>query len=108
MSAPTIDRTLVLHVAKLASLSLSDEEADRLAADLARIVEYVAQLEQVDVSGVAPMVSCAPDPRATAHVRLDRAPWRDDEPREGLSREDALSQAPRVEDEGFAVPAFVE
>ena len=98
MAGPTIDDALVRHVAKLASLSLSDDEARELGADLARIVGYVAQLAEVDVTGVEP----------TAHVLVDRSPWRDDVPRACLTREEALAQAPRVESDGFAVPAFVD
>ena len=98
MAGPAIDRTLVLHVAKLASLSLSDAEADKLTGDLAKIVAYVAQLDSLDTSQVAP----------TAHVQLDRTPRRPDELQPCLSHEEALAQAPRVEEGGFAVPAFVE
>jgi aspartyl-tRNA(Asn)/glutamyl-tRNA(Gln) amidotransferase subunit C len=93
-----VNRALVLHVAKLASLSLSDDEADRLTADLARITGYVEQLESLDTTGVPP----------TAHVRIDRMPLRDDVVKPGLSHEEALSEAPRAEEGGFAVPAFVE
>ena len=98
MAGPAIDRALVLHVAKLASLSLSDVEADKLAGELAKIVGYVAQLDALDTRDVPP----------TAHVQIDRTPWRQDEPRPGLSHEDALAQAPRIGGDGFAVPAFVE
>ena len=98
MAAPKVDRALVLRVAKLACLSLSDIEADHLAGDLARIVGYVEQLDLLDTRDVAP----------TAHVQLERAPWREDEPTPGLSHDDALAQAPRTERDGFAVPAFVE
>jgi aspartyl-tRNA(Asn)/glutamyl-tRNA(Gln) amidotransferase subunit C len=98
MSALRIDRTLVVHVAKLASLSLSDAEADRLTGELASIVGYVEQLDELDTRDIPPMT----------HVQLDRAPWRPDEQRPGLSHEDALAQAPSVERGGFAVPTFVE
>jgi len=98
MTAPKVDRALVLHVAKLSSLSVSNADADRFAADLARIVEYVALLDQLDTREVPP----------TAHVRLARTPWREDRPTPGLSHEDALAQAPRAEQGGFAVPTFVE
>jgi len=98
MTRPRIDRELVLHVAKLASLSLSEREVDRFAAELGRIVAYVEHLDALDTRDVP----------ATAHVQLDQAAWREDEVRPGLSREEALSQAPRVEADGFAVPAFVE
>jgi aspartyl-tRNA(Asn)/glutamyl-tRNA(Gln) amidotransferase subunit C len=98
MPAPKVDRPLVLHMAKLASLSLSDAEADRFAAELAHIVGYIGQLDELDTRDVPP----------TAHVHLDRTPWRDDEPRPGLSHEDALAQAPQVEQGGYAVPTFLE
>jgi aspartyl-tRNA(Asn)/glutamyl-tRNA(Gln) amidotransferase subunit C len=98
MAGPTIDRAVVLHVAKLASLSLAEAEVGRFAVDLARVVEYVAQLETLDTSDVPP----------TAHVRLERAPWRDDDLQPCLSHDEALSQAPQVEADGFAVPKFVE
>jgi aspartyl-tRNA(Asn)/glutamyl-tRNA(Gln) amidotransferase subunit C len=88
----------VHHVARLASLSLSDAEAVRFQGELAKIVAFVAQLEELDTRDVPP----------TAHVRLDRLPVREDVERPCLSHEDALAQAPSVEGEGFAVPAFVE
>lgn len=96
--APRIDRALVLHVAKLASLSLSDAELDRFTGELARIVGHVEQLDALDTRDVPP----------TAHVQLDRMPWRADETRPGLSHDEALAQAPQVDADGFAVPAFVE
>ena len=98
MTSPKVDRALVQHVAKLSSLSLSDAEADKFAGALAKIVGYVAQLEELDVKDVAP----------TAHVQIDRMPLRADEQRPCLSHEDALAGAPRVENEGFAVTSFVE
>ncbi len=98
MAGPTIDDALVRHVAGLASLSLSDDEAKRFAGELAKIVEYVAQLDALDTRDVPP----------TAHVQLDRLPFRPDQLADCLTHEDALAQAPRREGEGFAVPAFVD
>jgi len=98
MAGTVIDGERVRHVAKLASLSLSDEEAARFAGELAKIVDYVAVLDSLDTSDVEP----------TAHVHRPRMPLRPDEPAPGLTHEQALALAPRVEDEGFAVPAFVD
>jgi aspartyl-tRNA(Asn)/glutamyl-tRNA(Gln) amidotransferase subunit C len=98
MPAPTIDRALVLHIADLASLSLSDAEAETFTAELGRIVKYVEQLDELDTRDVLP----------TAHLELGRTRLRDDEVKPGLSRDEALEQAPRVEQGGFAVPTFVE
>jgi aspartyl-tRNA(Asn)/glutamyl-tRNA(Gln) amidotransferase subunit C len=98
MPSPKIDRAVVVHVAKLASLSLSEAETDRFASELDRIVAHVQELDQLDTRDVPP----------TAHVQIDRMPLRGDEGRPCLPHADALSQAPRVEDEGFAVPTFVD
>jgi aspartyl-tRNA(Asn)/glutamyl-tRNA(Gln) amidotransferase subunit C len=44
----------VEYVAKLAMLEVPDAEKKQLAEQLSRIVEYVEQLNQLDVSGVEP------------------------------------------------------
>lgn len=93
-----ITRQDVLHVAKLAKLELLPDEVEPLMKDLDRILQYVEVLAELDVDGVLP----------TAHVAVDAAPLREDEQHVGLSNEQALSQAPRTVDGGFAVPAFVE
>ena len=49
----SIGREDVLHVARLAELAVRDEDLDRLVEQLNRIVDYVAQLEQVPVEGAA-------------------------------------------------------
>jgi aspartyl-tRNA(Asn)/glutamyl-tRNA(Gln) amidotransferase subunit C len=98
MAADAPRRIDVHHVAKLASLSLGEAEATRFEQELGKIVAYVAQLDELDTRDVPP----------TAHVQLDRLPTRDDVVKPCLSHEDAMAQAPAVEGEGFAVPAFVD
>jgi aspartyl-tRNA(Asn)/glutamyl-tRNA(Gln) amidotransferase subunit C len=98
MPAPTIDRTLIQHIAQLSSLSLCDADVDRFASELRRIVGYIEQLDSLDTRDVPP----------TANVSVDRAPGRPDEVAPGLNRDEVLAQAPEVESDGFAVPAFVE
>jgi aspartyl-tRNA(Asn)/glutamyl-tRNA(Gln) amidotransferase subunit C len=93
-----ITRADVTHVAKLARLELRDEEIDAMVKDIGRILEYVAELRSVDTDGVA----------ATEHLAVDRAPFRADDVIPGVAREDALAQAPREQDGGFRVPAFVD
>jgi aspartyl-tRNA(Asn)/glutamyl-tRNA(Gln) amidotransferase subunit C len=97
-----MDRAQIRHVAELAELSLTEEEEAKLADDVGRILAYVKELDEVDVSAVPP----------TAHVG-DVVPkgsgegWRDDVVLPGLSHEDALREAPKAEHGGFAVPPFV-
>jgi aspartyl-tRNA(Asn)/glutamyl-tRNA(Gln) amidotransferase subunit C len=49
----SIGREEVLHVAKLAELAVKDEELGRLVEQLNRIVDYVAQLNEVPADGMA-------------------------------------------------------
>jgi aspartyl-tRNA(Asn)/glutamyl-tRNA(Gln) amidotransferase subunit C len=49
----SIGRDQVLHVAKLAELAVPETELDRLVEQLNRIVDYVAQLDQVPADQVA-------------------------------------------------------
>jgi aspartyl-tRNA(Asn)/glutamyl-tRNA(Gln) amidotransferase subunit C len=88
----------VSRVATLASLSLDEAEAVRFQHELAGIVAYFAQLDELDTRDVP----------ATAHVQLDRLPVRADEVTPCLSHDDALAAAPSVDGGGFAVPTFVE
>jgi aspartyl-tRNA(Asn)/glutamyl-tRNA(Gln) amidotransferase subunit C len=98
MSKPTIDRDEARRVAALAQLALDDDELERIAGDLARILDYVGQLQEVDVEGVEP----------TAHVVLERLALRPDDASPSLPRDRILAQAPHAADDGFAVPAFVD
>lgn len=88
----------VLHTASLARLRLHADEVARLTAELSRILNYFDQLEMVDTEGVSP----------TEHLEQAAAPLREDEPRPGLSHEAALAPAPRVLEDGFAVPGFMD
>ena len=73
----------VRHVAALAHLELTVDEIATFAVQLSAILEYAAEVEHIDTSGVPPM----------SHPHAAGA-WRDDVVRPGLSREDALAVAP--------------
>jgi aspartyl-tRNA(Asn)/glutamyl-tRNA(Gln) amidotransferase subunit C len=92
-----IDEKEVARVAELACLSLTKEETTTMAKDLDRIVAYVEELAQLDTSNVPP----------TSHVLMGKTAWRPDVVEQGLSHEQALDQAPRSSQGGFAVPAYV-
>jgi aspartyl-tRNA(Asn)/glutamyl-tRNA(Gln) amidotransferase subunit C len=90
-----IDRDQVLHVARLSRLALSDEELERMPAELSKILEHVEKMDELDLEGVEP----------TSHVVELQNVLRDDEPRPCLSREQALAGAPDVAEGGFRVPS---
>jgi aspartyl-tRNA(Asn)/glutamyl-tRNA(Gln) amidotransferase subunit C len=93
-----ITRETVLHVARLARLSLEESEVGPLLSDLDQIVGYIDELAELDTTDVAP----------TAHLAVHAAPRRPDIAHECLDTAVALEQGPRVHDGGFAVPAFVD
>jgi aspartyl-tRNA(Asn)/glutamyl-tRNA(Gln) amidotransferase subunit C len=65
----SIGRDEVLHVARLAELAVPDEELERLVEQMNRIVEYVAQLDQVPADRMAePFL---PGPQSVA-LRVDQ------------------------------------
>ncbi|MBI5533222.1 MAG: Asp-tRNA(Asn)/Glu-tRNA(Gln) amidotransferase subunit GatC [Deltaproteobacteria bacterium] len=88
----------VRHVARLARLSLDDDEVARMTKELGAILEYMARLDEADTSDVEP----------TAQVGTEALALRHDEPRVGLDREVVLGQGPSTSHDGFAVPAFVD
>ena len=90
-----IDRDQVLHVAKLARLKLSDDEVDRMAEEMSKILGHVETMNELDLEGVEP----------TSHVVDLTNVLRDDEPRPCLPRERALAGAPDVAEGGFRVPS---
>ena len=88
----------VAYVAHLARLHLGPEETERLQAQLEQIVGYVRKIGEVDLSGVEPM----------AHAARVENVFRADEVRPGLSRDEALDNAPAAVDGLFQVPKIVE
>jgi aspartyl-tRNA(Asn)/glutamyl-tRNA(Gln) amidotransferase subunit C len=93
-----ITRLDVLHVAKLARLDLDDTEVEGMVKDLGRILEYVEELGTVDTKDVPAM----------DYLAVGAAPMREDRLVPGVDHDTALAQAPRQEDGGFRVPAFVD
>jgi aspartyl-tRNA(Asn)/glutamyl-tRNA(Gln) amidotransferase subunit C len=93
-----IDRSTVLKIATLARIRVPEAELDHLAGELQGIVQWVEQLNQVDVSGVEPMTS----------VRPMRLKMRKDEVTDGGMRDKILANAPEATGGFFAVPKVVE
>ena len=88
----------VQKVARLARLKLSDQELQQVAKQLDGILEYVAVLDEADVSNVEPM----------AHVADVANAFREDEVRPSLPREESLSNATKTDGKYFLVPQILE
>ncbi len=88
----------VRHVAELARLELTEDEITLFAGQLAAVLEYAAQLQEVDTAEVPP----------TATVLPLRSVMRADEPRPSLPVAEALANAPEAGDGFFRVHAVLE
>jgi aspartyl-tRNA(Asn)/glutamyl-tRNA(Gln) amidotransferase subunit C len=88
----------VEHIAELARLSLTDEEKALYQEQLSAILDYAEKLQRVDASTVPP----------TATVLPLRNVMRADEPRDSMSREDVLANAPQVQAGSFRVQVVLE
>jgi aspartyl-tRNA(Asn)/glutamyl-tRNA(Gln) amidotransferase subunit C len=90
-----LDRAQVLHVARLARLDLNDDEVDRMAAELSKVLEHIEKIGELDLEGVPP----------TSHVVDVVNVLRADEPSPSLPREAILAAAPEPVNDGFGVPS---
>ena len=99
----SLTRDEVKNVADLARLDLTDDELAAMTRQLGSILDYVAQLQQLDVAGVEPL----------AHALEVQNVFREDEPAPSLPVDEALANAPerRTTPKGehfYAVPAVLE
>lgn len=90
-----ISRDDVQHLAQLSSLALSDDEIDNLQGDIGAILDYVAQLGELDTTGVEP----------TYQVTDLENVWRTDTIDDyGIDREALIALAPDSKDGQIKVP----
>ena len=88
----------VAYVARLARLKLTAEETALFQSQLAQVLEHAEKLREVDVEGVEPGTYALPI--------FDIL--REDEPRAGLTQEEALRSAPRAANGLFIVTRVIE
>ena len=93
----------VERVAELAHLKLSPEETGSMLHDLNAILDYVAQLDQLDTSSVAPLAQVSEMDEASTN-----GSFRHDDVRASLNRAEVMSQAPESDGAFFLVPKVIE
>jgi aspartyl-tRNA(Asn)/glutamyl-tRNA(Gln) amidotransferase subunit C len=92
-----IDVSEVEHVAHLARLRVTDEEARRLTDQINNILTHMEQLNGLDTSDIEPM----------AHALSLETPFREDVARSSLDPEESLANAPEREGSFFLVPKVI-
>ena len=96
---PELSIAQVRQVAALCHIALTDEEAEQLRGEMAKLLGEVSVLQRVDTSGVEP----------TGHaVEEVHTVMREDVSRPPLEREDVLANAPRREGSYFRVRAVMD
>ncbi|MEO0344194.1 MAG: Asp-tRNA(Asn)/Glu-tRNA(Gln) amidotransferase subunit GatC [Pseudomonadota bacterium] len=94
----SIDIETARRVAHLARIKVEDADLPKLAEELSGILDFMEQLNEVDVDGVEPMTSVTP-------MRLKR---REDQVSAGGIQDEILKNAPDAREGFFAVPKVVE
>ena len=92
----------VERVAELAHLELAPEETPRMLHDLNAILDYVAELNELDTSGVEPLA------QATELLNADAGELRGDLVLPSLDRAVVMAQAPETDQVFFKVPKVIE
>jgi aspartyl-tRNA(Asn)/glutamyl-tRNA(Gln) amidotransferase subunit C len=94
-----LERPQVLHVARLARLELSDDDVERMAGELSKVLDHIEKIRELDLVGVPP----------TSHVVDVSNVLRADEPQPSLPLEVILASAPEPVEtpagRGFGVPS---
>ena len=93
----SISKQDVSYVANLARLSMEESDRDTFAQQIAKILEYVDTLNQVDTTGVEP----------TSHAIFLNNAFREDDPKPHLGQDKSLANAPEDENGHFIVPKVI-
>lgn len=93
-----VDHATVRHIARLARIAVSDDEAKALESELTGILQWVEQLDEVDTQGVEPMT-------CVTEMSLK---MRSDEVTDGGYAETVVRNAPEHSGQFFTVPKVVE
>jgi aspartyl-tRNA(Asn)/glutamyl-tRNA(Gln) amidotransferase subunit C len=93
-----IEHAEVQRIAQLSHLRLEADEITTLAHQLTDILDYVAQLNEVDTDGIEPL----------SHVHEQVNQLREDIVKPSLAREAALKNAPESDGAYFKVPRVIK
>ncbi len=88
----------VKHVAHLARLAVTEEEAEQMRKELDAIITFAEQLNELDTTNVKP----------TSHVLKMVNVLREDVAAEGLPVEEVVKNAPDQQDGYIRVPSIMD
>ena len=91
-----ISKEQIKHLAHLSRLQLSDSEIDAMQGDMSKILDFVAQVEKLNLDGVEPLT------QMSKSVDV----MREDEEANMITKEEALKNAPDANRDYFRVSKF--
>ncbi len=94
----SVDAAAVQKIASLARIAVTPQEVEAMTHELNNILGWVAQLSEVDTTGIEPLAAVIPN-----RLRL-----RDDVVTDGGIRDAVLANAPQAEHGFYAVPKVIE
>ncbi|GGH75560.1 aspartyl-tRNA(Asn)/glutamyl-tRNA(Gln) amidotransferase subunit C [Filimonas zeae] len=86
------------QLAHLSRLQFTDTEKEEIKGDLQRMIAFVEKLEEVDTTGVTPLL----------HMSSASNVWREDAVKGSVTREDALLNAADADGQFFKVPKVIK
>jgi aspartyl-tRNA(Asn)/glutamyl-tRNA(Gln) amidotransferase subunit C len=93
-----IDQETLQKIAHLARLNFDAQTGEKMSADLSQVLDWVAQLQEIDTQNVAPLTSMSSEINVL----------REDQVGVQLTQEQALKNAPKQENGFFSVPKVME
>ncbi|MEY3563970.1 MAG: hypothetical protein RJA23_140 [Bacteroidota bacterium] len=93
-----IDQETLQKIAHLARLNFDAQAGEKMSADLSQVLDWVAQLQEIDTQNVAPLTSMSSEINVL----------REDQVGVQLTQEQALKNAPKQENGFFSVPKVME
>ena len=94
----TIDKETVEKIAHLARLELAEDEKQSMIADMSKILGFMAKLNEIDTSGVEPLVYMTNEINVT----------REDVIKQEITHQEALLNAPKHDEDYFLVAKVIE
>ena len=93
-----VNDELVSKITHLARLQLNESEKDAIKTDLQRMIEFVEKLNELDTTGVEPLL----------HMSDNVNILREDVVKGSIDRKEALKNAPVHDEEFFKVPKVIK
>ena len=93
-----VDDQLISKLEKLAKLKLTDQEKETLKVDLDKILDMFSTIASVNTDNVEPL----------RHINAHFNVMRDDKVGKMLALEDVVENAPKIDQNMFAVPKVIE